>query len=159
MTEAASKLAPESMRLGVFHYMQPSAEPSLYRNGKVLTRRDRDGSDSGRLGVDLEEREMAIIRCPAASLRPGNRHWTPTGSSWCERPMADPDLDFLDHDAVVRAYYPECAETVREATGRVTSSRPSITMSAPPPASPASSASPAASRCRDRPIWCMATTR
>jgi len=31
--------------------------------------------------------------------------------------MATPDLDFLDHHPVVRAYYPECAELVREATG------------------------------------------
>ena len=61
MTEPAGETAPESVRLGVFHYMQPSAESSLYRNGRVLTRRDRDGSDSDRLGVDLEERDMPIL--------------------------------------------------------------------------------------------------
>ena len=37
-------------------------------------------------------------------------------------------------------------------------SRPSITTSAPPPASPASCASPAASRCRGRLTWCTGTT-
>ncbi len=116
MTEATSEAAPGSVRLGVFHYMQPSAEPSLYRNGKVLTRRDLDGSDSGRVGVDLEEREMTVL--DARSFPPSDQ---PTlaanGFELVRRPMADPDLDFLDHDAVVRDYYPECAGIVRAATG------------------------------------------
>ena len=116
MTEPARKAAPESVRLGVFHYMQPSAESSLYRNGRVLTRRDRDGSDSGRLGIDLEEREMAVL--DARGLAAGDQ---PTlaanGFELLRRPIADPDLDFLDHDAVVRDYYPECAGIVQAATG------------------------------------------
>ena len=119
MTEPAGETALEGVRLGVFHYMQPSAESSLYRNGRVLTRRDRDGSDSDRLGVDLEERDMPIL--DARGLAPGEQ---PTlaanGFELLRRPMADPDLDFLDHDAVVRAYYPECAEIVRAATGAAT---------------------------------------
>jgi len=32
-------------------------------------------------------------------------------------PVATRDLNFLDHDQVVRSYYPECAEIVREASG------------------------------------------
>ena len=116
MSEAASAAAPEGGRLGVFHYMQPSAEPSLYRNGKVLARRDRDGSDSGRLGVDLEERAMPVL--DARALAPSRQ---PTlaanGFALVRQPLADPGLDFLDHDAVVRAYYPECAGIVRAATG------------------------------------------
>ncbi|MDE0408011.1 MAG: CmcJ/NvfI family oxidoreductase [Alphaproteobacteria bacterium] len=119
MTEPAREAALEGVRLGVFHYMQPSAESSLYRNGRVLTRRDRDGSDSDRLGVDLEERDMPILN--ARGLAPGDQ---PTlaanGFELLRRPMADPDLDFLDHDAVVRAYYPECADIVRAATGAAT---------------------------------------
>ena len=115
MTEPAQ----HNVRLGTFRYMQPSAEPSLYRNGKVLTRRDRDGSDSGRTGVDLEDREMAIV--DARGLAPSER---PTlaanGFELIKRPMADPGLDFLDHDAVVRDYYPDCADIVRAATGAAT---------------------------------------
>ena len=91
-------------------------ESSLYRNGKVLTRRDHDGSDSGRVGVDLEDREMAVI--DARTLGPTER---PTlaanGFELLGQPAADSGLDFLDHDAVVRGYYPECAEIVRAATG------------------------------------------
>ena len=112
MSEPASETAPESMRLGVFHYMQPSAETSLYRNGRVLTRRDRDGSDSGRVGVDLEEREMAIL--DARSFPPaGQPTLAANGFELVRQPMADPELDFLDHEAVVRGYYPECAGIVR----------------------------------------------
>jgi hypothetical protein len=33
------------------------------------------------------------------------------------RPLAKPDLDFFKHEEVVRTYYPQCAEIVREATG------------------------------------------
>ena len=119
MSEPASETAPESMRLGVFHYMQPSAETSLYRNGRVLTRRDRDGSDSGRVGVDLEEREMAIL--DARSFPPaGQPTLAANGFELVRQPMADPELDFLDHEAVVRGYYPECAGIVRAATGAAT---------------------------------------
>ncbi len=119
MTEPASETAPESMRLGVFHYMQPSAETSLYRNGRVLTRRDRDGSDSGRVGVDLEEREMAVLDARSLPLS-GQPTLAANGFELVRQPMADPDLDFLDHEAVVRAYYPECAGIVQAATGAAT---------------------------------------
>ncbi len=115
MTEPSQNL----LRLGAFNYMQASAASSLYRNGKVLTRRDQDGSDDGRLGVDLEQREMAVT--DARTLAPSDQ---PTlaanGFELRQAPMADPDLDFLDHEAVVRAYYPHCAGLVRAATGACT---------------------------------------
>jgi len=119
MTRLATEGTREGVRLGTFRYMQTSAESSLYRNGKVLSRRDRDGSDSGLLGVDLEDREMAIL-----DARTVTQAEQPTlsanGFELVERPSADPDLDFLDHDVVARAYYPECAEIVRAATGAAT---------------------------------------
>ncbi len=119
MIEPAKDAAADSVRPGVFHYMQPSAASSLYRNGRVLIRRDRDGSDSGRVGVDLEEREMPVL--DARALPPsGQPTLAANGFELVGRPMADPGLDFLDHDAVVRAYYPECAGIVRTATGAAT---------------------------------------
>ena len=109
----------DGVRRGTFRYMQPAAVPSLYRNGRVLTRRDGDGSDSGRIGVALEDREMEII--DARTLAPSE---APTlsenGFELLERRTANPDLDFLDHHEVVRTYYPECAEIVRAATGAST---------------------------------------
>ena len=119
MTRPGLETTPDGGRLGTFRYLRPSVESSLYRNGKVLTRRDRDGSDSGRVGVDLEDREMAIV--DARTLGPSER---PTlaanGFELIERPMADLGLDFLDHGAVVQTYYPECADIVRAATGAAT---------------------------------------
>ena len=116
MTEPATKSIENGVRLGTFRYMQPSAASSLYRNGKVLSRRDRDGSDSGLLGVDLEDREMAILDARTMT-KTGEPTLTTNGFEVLERPLANPDLDFLDHDVVTRAYYPECAAIVRAATG------------------------------------------
>ena len=101
---------------GRFNYLGPSAEPSLYRNGKVLTRRDRDGSDDHWVGVDLEEYRMPV--CDARQLDAAQRP-TLTRNGFCmaRNPLAHPDFDFLSHDEVVRRYYPECADIVREASG------------------------------------------
>ncbi|MBT4488214.1 MAG: hypothetical protein HOC72_11775, partial [Rhodospirillaceae bacterium] len=59
-SDTARNAAGETVRMGSFKYMAASAEPSIYRNGKVLTRRDKDGSDAGWDGVDLEERRMPV---------------------------------------------------------------------------------------------------
>ena len=50
----------QAVRKGAFNYMADTSTPSLFRNGKVLTRRDRDGSDSGWEGVDREPRAMPV---------------------------------------------------------------------------------------------------
>ena len=103
-------------RNGIFRYMAPDTEPSLYRNGKVLTRRDLDGSDSGSRGVILEERVM-----PVADARElagtDSRTLESNGFEVTERPVTTTGLDFFDHDQVARHYYPECAEVIKEATG------------------------------------------
>jgi len=103
-------------RRGSFNYMAPSVQHSLYRNGKVLTRRDRDGSDGGREGVDLVERAMQVhdARNIEATAR---RTLARSGFELCARPLAEPGIDFLEHEQVVRRYYPECAEIVRETSG------------------------------------------
>ena len=71
MTEPATDLLFETHSQSAFRYMAPATESSLYRNGKVLTRRDRDGSDSGFEGIELESREMAIV--DARTLAPGEQ--------------------------------------------------------------------------------------
>ena len=45
---AVSETPSATQRLGTFRYLQASVESSLYRNGKVLTRRNLDGTDGGR---------------------------------------------------------------------------------------------------------------
>ncbi len=108
----------ETVRTGSFNYLQPSVRSSLYRNGRVLTRRDRDGGDDHWEGVDLEARPMPVQDARSLALEE-----SPTlasnGFEMVTRSLANPDLDFLNHDHVVRSYYPECAEIVREASGAV----------------------------------------
>ena len=97
-------------------YMVESAESSLYRNGKVFTRRDRDGNDAGSEGIDTEEVTIAIG--DARSLKREYRRTIEIhGFELLDRPLERPNLDFYDHQQVVRDYYPECAAILREATG------------------------------------------
>jgi hypothetical protein len=101
---------------GIFKYMDASAEPSLYRNGKVLTRRDPDGSDAGWQGVSFAELEMPVHN--ARQLRNEDRCTVvANGFELLERPLAGGTIDFFDHEDVVRRYYGQCAEIVREVTG------------------------------------------
>jgi hypothetical protein len=96
--------------------MMPTVRHSLFRNGKVLTRRDRDGSDAGRQGLDLEPRQMPVR--DARRLGPAaQRTLARNGFELHARPLANAELDFFDHDQVVRDYYPHCAEIVRQASG------------------------------------------
>ena len=101
---------------GSFNYLDASVRPSLYRNGEVLTRRDPDGSDGGTEGVSLEERTMTVHngRCMKGEER---RTVEKNGFELLTRPLTDPSLDFFDQDQVVRQYYRQCAEIVKEATG------------------------------------------
>ena len=105
-----------AVRTGLFNYMADSAKSSLYRNGKVLTRRNRDGSDARWEGVDLEERQMPVANARTLAAQSPCTLAT-SGFEMRLRAQARQDLDFLDHEQVVRHYYPECAEIVREASG------------------------------------------
>ena len=101
---------------GLVSYMTPTSESSLYRNGKVFTRRDRDGNDAGSQGVVTEELTVAIG--DARSLQGGRRRTLDVhGFELLDRPLARPGLDFYDHRQVIRDYYPECEAILREATG------------------------------------------
>ena len=115
MTTASEPLTDPD-RIGSFNYLAPTVEPSLRRNGKVLTHRDRDGSDSRRIGVDLESRQMPVhdARRLDGSER---RTLAANGFELRQTPLDRPDLDFFEHEQVVRTYYPQCAELVREASG------------------------------------------
>ena len=98
-----------AVRTGPFSYMAATVERSLYRNGKVLLHRDCHGNDTGITGLDLEERQMPVhdARCRAESQR---RTLHTNGFELLERPVSTPDIDFLNHDQVVRRYYPHCED-------------------------------------------------
>ena len=88
---------------GLVSYMTPESESSLYRNGKVFTRRDRDGNDAGDEGVVTEELTVAIG--DARSLEGGRRRTLDVhGFELLDRPLARPGLDFYSPmPAIARA--------------------------------------------------------
>jgi len=112
-----SSAAPtQATIVSAFKYLSASVEHSLYRNGKVLTRRDRDGSDTPWTGADLESRDMPVHDARRLK-RAARRTLAVNGFEALPAPLTGAAIDFLDHEVVVRKYYPQCAELVREASG------------------------------------------
>lgn len=105
-----------AVRQGQFSYMQPSVQPSLHRNGKVLTRRDRDGSDAQWIGVDLAPVQMPVRDARDLSGR-DRRTLGRNGFELIRQPFAASAMNFLDNQQVVSIYYPHCASVIREQTG------------------------------------------
>ncbi|HKU44666.1 MAG TPA: hypothetical protein VJR89_41185, partial [Polyangiales bacterium] len=99
-----------------FNYLAAATQPSLYRNGRVLTRRNHDGSDRRTEGVVLERVSVPVL--DARQLDAGaSCTLERSGFEQRMRPLRDPKLDFLRHQPVVEHYYRECAELVSEVTG------------------------------------------
>lgn len=96
-------------------YLAPSVASSLYRNGRVFTRRDRDGNDDAYHGTAMEERDV-VINDARRLEHSGRRNIEAHGFELLHRPLQRSDLQFFDHRQVVREYYPECAGIVRQAT-------------------------------------------
>ena len=99
-----------------FNYMSESSFSSLFRNGKVLTRRDVNGSDAGSEGIDLTSYEMKLTDArKCANTNPLSLQ--SNGFELLSRKSQDPMTDFFDSERVVKYYYPECAEIIKECTG------------------------------------------
>lgn len=113
---SANQPASSGDRHGRFGYMDSASVPSLHRNGKVLTRRDKDGSDAGWIGVNLESVELPVIDARNFS---GNDRRTLANSGFelVNRPFSSGGFNFLDHEQVVSDYYPHCAGLIRDMTG------------------------------------------
>ena len=101
---------------GVFHYIQKEAEHSLYRNGKVYTRRLPDGDDNDWVGVDLEPSAMQVLDARSKEWE-GRCTLERNGFEIWDDPIGDTTLDFLDNTQIATRYYPHCAELVKKATG------------------------------------------
>ena len=112
----AAEAETDAVRTGTLSYMAASVETSLYRNGKVLLRRDSSGNDGPWEGAEVDKRQMPVhdARGLAGSQR---RTLGANGFELLERPMGALTVDFLDHEQVVSRYYPHCADIIREATG------------------------------------------
>lgn len=116
MQQTSAQLSELAHTTGSFKYLDGTVQPSLYRNGEVLTRRDPDGSDGGSRGINLEPRAMPVYdarRMPGPARRTLAAH----GFELLAQPLQQSNLDFLDHRQVVGAYYEECAQVVASFTG------------------------------------------
>jgi hypothetical protein len=99
---------------GNVNYMAPAVEASLYRNGKLLTRRDVDGSDDEIVGMVIDKKKLEIANARIASEKVSlHSH----GFELIESPIDDPDRDYLNHQAVTTSYYPHCEKLVQQQTG------------------------------------------
>ncbi len=116
VTPAPATASDAPATVGGVYYLAASVESSLYRNGKLLTRVDRDDGDTGIEEMLLDEVEAAVNNA-RLSDEPRRRTIEIHGFELLARPLARSDLDFYDHQEVVREYYPQCAEIVRDATG------------------------------------------
>ena len=116
MKEAPARHTNDQSTSGVFNYLDETVLPSLFRNGRVLTKRDPDGNDYGTEG--LTSRQVKLSVCDARTLRDDAR---PTcdenGFELLDAPLADERIDFFDHESIVQTYYEQCAHVVAEHTG------------------------------------------
>lgn len=96
--------------------MSVNSESSLLRNGKVFTRRDLNGSDSGSNGINLEKHLM-YIKDARNSIEEEKIGLDESGFELLEYKTKDRTLDFLNSQLVINSYYDECAGIVKENTG------------------------------------------
>ncbi len=112
----AQQAQTDAVRTGAVTYLATSVETSLYRNGKVFVHRNTEGNDTPWVGADVDKRQMTIHDARGLA-EPERRTLEANGFEMLERPLADLEIDFLDHEQVVRRYYPHCADIVREHAG------------------------------------------
>ncbi len=112
----AKQAQTDAVRTGAVTYLAASVETSLYRNGKVFVHRNTEGNDTPWVGADVDKRQMPIHDARGLA-EPERRTLEANGFEMLERPLAGLEIDFLDHEQVVRRYYPHCADIVREHAG------------------------------------------
>ena len=99
---------------GKVKYLAASVQPSLYRNGAVLTRRDADGSDGGTQGMVLAP---SVVHVSNARLAAQHCTLEKNGFELLPRPLIGAAIDFFDHTQVITRYYADCAQLVANFTG------------------------------------------
>ena len=98
---------------GIFNYMSPDSQSSLFRNGKVLTRRDVEGSDGGWIGCEFEEQRVSVMN--AREHFSGNL--TVSGFELIKDDIERFNIDFFDNKVVLEKYYAMCASAIKDALG------------------------------------------
>ena len=101
---------------GFFNYMSENSHNSLFRNGKVLTKRDINGSDAGSVGINLEKKKMQVMN--ARNLI-GSKEISidKNGFEMIPCNIHHLNLDFFNNKEVLDKYYIHCADFIKDRTG------------------------------------------
>ena len=101
---------------GFFNYMSSSCESSLFRNGKVLTRRDISGSDAESVGIELKKYKMDVVNA-RNSINNKSISLEKQGFELFPSKLKNIDIDFFNNQQIINMYYAECADFIKEVTG------------------------------------------
>ncbi len=100
---------------GEFKYIDSTTQSSLYRNDKVMIKRDPDGNTRASKGVDLEPHKLPVYNARAMGANQPSCELN--GFELLISPLADDALDLRNHQSVVTHYYAQCEKLVSELTG------------------------------------------
>ena len=101
---------------GFFNYMSSSSQSSLFKNGKVLTRRDITGSDAESVGIELEKYKMDVVNA-RNSINNKSISLEKQGFELFPSKLKNIDIDFFNNQQIINMYYAECADFIKEVTG------------------------------------------
>jgi len=101
---------------GYFNYMTSKSFSSLYRNGKVLTKRDLNGSDAGSVGIDLKKYEQVVIDAREI-MSEKLLNLDDNGFQLIESNLNNFHIDFFNNDQVIDKYYSYCSDEIKDFTG------------------------------------------
>ena len=104
------------MSRSYFNYMSEESLSSLFRNGKVLTKRDINGSDAGSEGIIFKKYEMDVTNA-RSYLGKELISLDNNGFELLKSKLNGSNIDFFNNDQVINSYYVHCADTIKEFTG------------------------------------------
>lgn len=96
----------------VLNYQVDAVERSLLANGKCYSTRDKNGSDSELVGVNWSFTEVMMHNARHEQMMLDRNGFEFRDSRTCMT-----YADFKQEDSILRRYYPECAELIKQVTG------------------------------------------
>jgi len=98
---------------GVFNYQSDSIKRSLVANGQIVTKRDGSGSDAELHGAIWEPKEVTVHNARSETALALDVH----GFELRESPTTMLYGEFYEEDKILRNYYLECQELIKQVTG------------------------------------------
>ena len=104
------------MTKGFFNYMSAESQSSLFRNGKVVTRRDINGNDSGSEGIKLKKHKINVLDARKC-LKKDKISLNSSGFEIQKSKIASEAIDFFNSEQITKSYYSHSAGIIKESTG------------------------------------------